>query len=340
MGTLSIVCAFAVAVAVSLAATPVCRALALRWHVLDVPSPRKVHARSTPLLGGVAVYLAFAIATLLFVRPVIPAQVALLLAGAAAFGLIGLADDLWNIGAAKLLVEAGVVVAVVWLGGVRVTLPWPGMGDLLAVLWILGVANALNCLDCVDGVAAGVAVIGGLSLAALALVLHREGVAVAAVATSGAALGFLRYNAAPARIFLGDAGSLMLGFVLAALGAALAAPRASTEWIAPLLVLSVPVFDFLFVHVRRYQRGTRGLAIVTSTGKDHLPHRLLDCGLSTRAAAAWIYRVSALTGASAVALVLWGPPAAAVPMIPMAVLGGFAGGRFAAAASRGGSDFG
>jgi UDP-GlcNAc:undecaprenyl-phosphate GlcNAc-1-phosphate transferase len=340
MSAVSLVYAFLVATAVALAATPLCQVLALRWRVLDFPAPRKVHARPTPLLGGVAVFLGFAIATLLFLRSVIPSEVVLLLAGAAAFGVIGLADDVWNIGAVKLLIEACVVTAIVWLGGIRVNLPWPGMGEILAVLWILGVSNAVNCLDCVDGVAAGVSAIGGLALAALALVVHREGVAVAAVAISGAALGFLRYNVAPARIFLGDAGSLMLGFVLAALAAALAAPRVSTEWLAPLLVLSVPVFDFLFVHLRRYQNGTRGLRIVTSTGKDHLPHRLLEHGLSTRGAASRIYRASALMGASAVALVLWGPPAAVVPILPLAVLAVFANGKMTAMVSRGGSHFG
>lgn len=317
--------AFAVALALALLLTPACGALAARLGVLDLPAPRKVHARPMPLLGGVAVYAAVAASTVLFLRPVIPIQAALLLAGAAAFGLIGLVDDLRDIGAVKLAAEAAVVVSIVWLGGVRVTLPWPGLGEGLAVLWILGVANAVNCLDCTDGVAAGVSAIAAAALAALALALHRGEVAIAAAAVAGGALGFLRFNFPPARIFLGDAGSLMLGFLLAALGAALAAPRLSTEWGAPLLVLGVPVADFLFVHVRRYRQGTRGFRIVTSTGTDHLPHRLLSSGLSTRETAVRIYRAVALGAASAVVLVVWGLPAAVVPMIPLIASAGARG---------------
>jgi UDP-GlcNAc:undecaprenyl-phosphate GlcNAc-1-phosphate transferase len=307
-----------VALVFSLALTPACRFLASRWGVLDLPAPRKVHASPTPLLGGVAVYLAFTAGTVLFLKPVIATQMILLLAGAAAFGLIGLVDDLRGLGASKLVVEAAVVTAIVWLGGFRVSLPWPGLGEVLAILWILGVSNAINCLDCADGVAGGIAVIGGLALAALALAAGRGGVAVAAVAIAGAALGFLRYNFPPARIFLGDAGSLMLGFILSALSAAIAAPRISAAWIAPLLVFSVPVLDFLLVHARRYQNGMPFVQIVTSTGKDHLPHRLLAAGLSSSEAAMRIYRTSVLVAASAVALVLWGPSAAAIPMIALA----------------------
>ncbi len=314
---MSLLYAGCVALGVALLATPACRLLASWSGVLDLPAPRKVHAQPTPLLGGVAVFAGFATATALFQRPVVPVQTLLLLSGAAAFGLIGLVDDLRDVGAVKLLAEAAVVTAIVWLGGFSVALPWPGAGQIIAVLWIVGVANAVNCLDCTDGVAAGVAVVAACALVALALAMNRWGVAVAAAATAGAALGFLRYNFPPARIFLGDAGSLMLGFILAALAAALAAPRISAGSVAPLAVLSVPVGDFLLVHARRYRQGLRSLGIVTSTGKDHLPHRLLHAGLSSREVAVRIYRASALSAASAVALLLWGLPAALVPAIPL-----------------------
>jgi len=286
--------------------------------VLDLPAPRKLHAQPTPLLGGLAVFAGIAAATMVFVRPVVPGQTALLLAGAAAFGLLGLADDLWDAGAWKLVAEAAVVAAIVWLGGFRINLPWPGSGEILAILWILGVANAVNCLDCADGVAPGISAIAGLALMVLAITLDRWGVAVAAAAVAGASLGFLRFNFPPARIFLGDAGSLMLGFLLAALSAALVAPKISTEWAAPLLILSIPVFDFLLVHVKRYQQGIRHpLQIITSTGKDHLPHRLLQAGLSTRATTVRVYALSVVAGVSAVSLALWGPIVAVVLTVPL-----------------------
>lgn len=273
-----------------------------------------------------AVFLAFAIATELALRPGRGDQVLLLLAGAAAFCLIGLVDDICDAGAWKLGVEAAVVLAIVAFGGVRVHLPWPYAGEVLAVLWILGVANAVNCLDCVDGVAAGTVVVNALFLIPLALFWGRPGVAVASAALAGAALGFLRYNFSPARVFLGDAGSLMLGFLAAALPATLIPSRVHhaplVTWIAPILLMGVPVGDFVFVHVRRYISGVRNpLRILTSTGKDHLTHRLLDAGLSARQVALWLYGAAALMGTSAVCLVVFGPMPAAVPVAVLATSG-------------------
>lgn len=297
---------------------------------MDFPSIRKLHTSPTPLLGGVAVYLAFAGATLIFLRPVIGGETALLLvAGAAVFSIIGLFDDLRNVGAWKLAVEAAVVVAVVWLGGFRVTLPWPYLGDILAILWIVGVANAVNCLDSADGVAAGTAVIGALALTLLAVLGQRWGIAIGTAAVAGAALGFLRYNFPPARIFLGDAGSLTLGFLLAAFGAALAIPTRGLpgELVAPALVGALPCYDFLFVHIRRYRNGIRNpLRLLTSSGKDHLPHRLLNTGLSPRQVALWIYGVSALLGGGAFVLILWGPLIAVVPLVASAWFVGWVAG--------------
>ncbi len=310
--------------------TPLFGWLARRWGVLDLPSARKLHTNPTPLLGGVAVFLAFAVATLIFLRPVIGAETALLLvAGATVFCIIGLFDDFRNVGVWKLAVEALVVWVIVWLGGFRVMLPWPYLGDILAILWIVGVANAVNCLDSSDGVATGTTVIGALALTLLAILHQRWGIAIGTSAVAGAALGFLRYNFPPARIFLGDAGSLTLGFLLAAFGAALAVPTRglSGEVVAPALVGLLPCYDFLFVHIRRYQNGIRNpLRLLTSSGKDHLPHRLLSVGLSPSQVALWIYGVSALLGGGAFVLILWDPLIAVVPLVASAWLVGWAAG--------------
>ncbi|HTD46535.1 MAG TPA: MraY family glycosyltransferase [bacterium] len=331
--------AFLSALALSLVLTPLCERLARRWGVLDLPSSRKVHTQPTPRLGGIAVFLAFAVTALLFLRPVIRDQMTLLLAGAVAFFLIGLVDDLRNAGPWKLAVEGGVVASIVLLGGFRVNLPWPHLGEILAILWIVGVANAMNCIDCTDGVAGGTATIGALALVPIALVAGRLGVAVGAASVAGAALGFLRYNYPPARIFLGDAGSLMVGFLLAALSATLAAPGASlARSVAPVLILGLPVCDFLFVHWKRYQNGVRNpIELLRYTGKDHLPHRLQQAGLSFRQIAWWVYSGAALLGLSAVVLVLWGPLTAAIVAAPLvaAALGGWGAG----AASQGRGDY-
>jgi UDP-GlcNAc:undecaprenyl-phosphate GlcNAc-1-phosphate transferase len=139
---------------------------------------------------------------------------------------------------------------------------------------------------------------------------------------AGATLGFLRYNFPPARIFLGDAGSLKLGFLLAALGATIAAPGTSpTTGLAVALILGLPCCDFLLVHWRRYHDGVKNpVQILTSTGKDHLPHRLLHSGFSLRQVALWTYGTSALLGAGAVLLVLWGSLTAVILVMLLAVI--------------------
>jgi len=307
----AVAAAFLFALALALALTPACGWLARRLGILDMPAPRKLHRLPVPLLGGVAVYFSFAAATLAFARPVNDLHTVLLLAGAAAFGLIGVLDDLLSLSVARLAAEAAVVAGIVWLGDFRAGLPWPYLGHLLAVGWIVGVANAFNCLDCADGTASGAATVGGLALAAVAALLERWAVATAAAAVAGASLGFLRYNFPPARIFLGDSGSLVLGFLLSALTAALAtSARSPWELLALALVLALPVYDFLLVHWRRYRAGVRNLLdIMASTGKDHLPHRLLAAGLSPRAAALRVYCASALLGVAAFSAVVWGPAA-------------------------------
>jgi hypothetical protein len=136
---------------------------------------------------------------------------------------------------------------------------------------------------------------------------------------------------------LGEAGSQRLGFLVAALPAALIPSREHhallVTWIAPVMLMGVPVGDFLFVHVRRYRNGVRHpLRLMTSTGKDHLPHRLLDTGLSTRHAALWLYGATGLMGASAVSLVLFGPVAAAIPIVVLVTTG--AAGWVAGASAR------
>ncbi len=320
-----VVPAFFLALLLAVVATPFCEWLAWRLGVLDLPSPRKLHQRPTPLLGGVGVYLSFAVATLAFARPVNDLHTVLLLGAAAAFALIGVVDDLRSLSVAKLAVEAAVVVVIVWLGDFRAGLPWPYLGHLLAVGWIVGVANAFNCLDCADGTASGAAAVSAAVLALFAALSERWAVAVAAAGLAGAALGFLRYNFPPARIFLGDSGSLVVGFLLGALAAALATSlRTPWQLVGLLMVLGLPVFDFLLVHWRRYRAGVRNpVSIMASTGKDHLPHRLLAAGCSPRSVALRVYSACALLGAGGLSVLLWGPGALAV-VGPLVAGGSFA----------------
>ncbi|MDR5708527.1 MAG: MraY family glycosyltransferase [Armatimonadota bacterium] len=306
--------AFLCALALALAVTPVAAWAARRLGILDMPAPRKLHRMPTPLLGGVAVYFAFSAATLLWARPVNDLHVVLLLGGAAAFALIGIVDDVRGVGAAKLAVETGVVVLIVWLGDFRLGLPWPYAGYLLAAGWIVGVANALNCLDCADGTASGTTAVSAAALALFAILEQRWAVATTAAALAGASLGFLHYNFPPARIFLGDSGSLMLGFLLAALSAAMAISLESTwELVALGVILALPAWDFLLVHWRRYRSGLRNpVQIMVSTGKDHLPHRLLSSGMRPGEVVLRVCGLSAVLGTTGIGMALWGVVGAAV----------------------------
>lgn len=308
----AVVLAFLTALALSLVATPACEWLARRLGILDQPAERKLHRTPTPLLGGVAVYVSFAVATLAFARPVVDFHVQLLLLGAAAFAWIGVLDDVHSLlSVIRLAVEGLVVSLIVWAGDLRAGLPWPYLGHLLAVVWVVGVANAVNCLDCADGTAAGAAAMSSLALAAFAALWGRWAVAAAAAALCGASLGFLRYNFPPARIFLGDSGSLVLGFLLGALAAATATSlRSAQEVVALGVILALPVLDFLLVHWRRYRGGIRSLlALMASTGKDHLPHRLLAAGFSPTGVALRVSGASAFLGVAGLSWALGGPPA-------------------------------
>jgi len=317
-----LILSFFTALVLSVALMPICSRIGHKFGILDHPSARKVHAFPIPRIGGVGVFLAIAASTVVFLRGAIPYDVMLLLGGAGAFGIIGLIDDVVAWGAGKFVFEAIVVIAIVWFGHFRVDLPLPYAGEVVAVLWIVGVANALNCLDCMDGVAAGAAAIGALAFIPLALFGHRWGVATEAAAVAGASLGFLRFNYPPARLFLGDSGSLMLGFLLAGLGAAIVAPQTSpVAWTVPATVLGIPTIDFLLVHWRRYRGGVRNpLRLMTSTGKDHFPHRLSAMGLPPRWVAVRVYVASALCGWCALVFVIFSPKNGLMLSIPVATI--------------------
>ncbi len=294
-----------VACVLGLGLTPLARAAAVRGRVVDAPDHRKVHERPTPLLGGLAVFAAIAGTVLGLSGAVSPVVLGVVFGGSLFLG-IGLADDLRDIGAAKLLVEFGVAWIVVETTGISFHVPWPAFGVLLTVFWIVGVSNAFNCLDCIDGVATGTALVAGAAFLVIAVLTHQRLEMLLAGSIVGAALGFLPYNFHPAKIFLGDAGSLMLGYFVAVLGVMVSPGILSVPALATkAVVLAIPIYDILLVHVMRYRRGTRGLReLLTSTGKDHLPHRLMNYGLSQPMAAAALVLASAVTGAAGIGLVL------------------------------------
>jgi UDP-GlcNAc:undecaprenyl-phosphate GlcNAc-1-phosphate transferase len=274
--------ALAIAAVLSFGLTPVVRHLSLRQGIVDLPGHRKIHSEPTALLGGLGVLAAVAGAFLLL-HGAGHTTFIVLLGGAAMLG-IGLADDAWDIGASKFVAELILASLVVAATGMTFRFPWPGMGAVLTVLWIVGVVNAFNCLDCADGASSGTGAVGALAFLALAVSSHRPAEALLAAAIAGALLGFLPYNLTPARIFLGDAGSLTLGYLLAMV-AVIHAPAtfAVPAVVSPALILAVPIYDIIRVHLLRFVKGERSIPrLLTSAGKDHLPHRLLARGFRPR----------------------------------------------------------
>jgi UDP-GlcNAc:undecaprenyl-phosphate GlcNAc-1-phosphate transferase len=293
--------------------------VATRHGILDQPAANKAHSSATPYLGGIAV------AAGLLVIGIIAAgaegQLAVILAGGIALGLLGFIDDRSTVKpGVKLLVEVGAGLAL-WGVGVR-----GGFGDIylldlfLTVGWVVAITNAVNLLDNMDGVASGVAAVSALSFFAVAAQQGEYLVGGFALAVAGACLGFLRHNFPPARIFLGDAGSLMLGFLLAAIGLKLdlVGPGPIVQAAIPILILAVPIFDTILVIVARL-RGGRSIFL---GGTDHSSHRLARIGLSAASVARTAYIAQAVYGG--LALVLLNSPSAQVRSAAI-LLAGFLG---------------
>ena len=276
------VAAFVVAGLVSLVLTPLAIRSALRLGVLDRPGEHKSHVTPTPYLGGVAIVLAvtLSIALAAVVRGEASATLSQLLgilAIALGMAAMGLLDDLRGLPVvlrfgAQLLAALGL-----WELGVRVGLTGEPLIDLpLTVVWTVGITNAMNLLDNMDGLSASTATIASLWFGAIALINGQFLVAALAFAVAGAAAGFLRDNRPPARIYMGDAGSLFLGVMLAALGMLLSLDRGMLVTAAvPVLILTVPVLDTALVSIARIRHGISPF----QGGRDHTSHRLVRIGL-------------------------------------------------------------
>lgn len=274
--------AFVVAALVSLVLTPLAIRAALRLGVLDHPGERKSHHTPTPYLGGVAIVLAvtLSIGLAAVTRGETSAtlrQLLGILGIALALALIGLLDDLRGLPVvARFGVQLLAALGLWWLG-VRVGLSGEPLIDLpLTILWTIGITNALNLLDNMDGLSASTATIASLWFGVIALVNGQFLVAALAFAVAGGAAGFLRDNRPPARIYMGDAGSLFLGVMLASLGMLLDLDRGVIVTAAvPVLILTVPVLDTALVTIARIRHGISPF----QGGRDHTSHRLVRIGL-------------------------------------------------------------
>jgi UDP-GlcNAc:undecaprenyl-phosphate GlcNAc-1-phosphate transferase len=291
---------FAGALILALSGTPLARRLAPRLGMVDQPNARKVHQRPMPRMGGAAIVLASLAAILIFQDRFEFQQLVGILLGGAFVSLLGTWDDRWGMRPIVKLVGQFFAAGILVSTGVLVLLfsePW--LNILVTMLWVVGITNSFNLLDNMDGLSSGVALIAATFFTLTASLSDQSYVAALSAAVLGASLGFLIYNFNPASIFMGDSGSLFLGFVLAAIGIKLRFPTNVTfvTWMVPVLVLGVPLFDTTLVILSRLRRGLNPL---TTPGKDHTSHRLVSAGFTTREAVMIHYLVGGVLGVLAI----------------------------------------
>lgn len=306
--------AFAAALIVSLAITPLVRRFALANGILDQPAERKIHAEPIARMGGLAIVASFMSVTLALVPS--SRQLSALLAGIAILAVVGIVDDVrglsagvkffWQVVAAGAALAGGIGITAITnpFGGPAIDLQWgrfavdllgfefhiAPIANAISILWMVGMVNVINFLDGLDGLACGVSAITALVMFILALNVNQPIVALLAIITAGSALGFLPYNFFPARIFMGDTGAYFLGLIIAMISIYSGGKLATA-----LLVVGFTIIDALWAVIRRLRRRTHPF----KADREHLHHLLLEAGLSQRAAVLLLYMMAILFGAVA-----------------------------------------
>ena len=309
---------FIIALIFAVVATPLSMKLGRRWGAIAYPGGRHVHKKPIPRLGGIAIYAAFWIAvvftrnwdTQLYTQ--LYTQVWGLFVGSTLIMFVGVWDDIreirpivklgWQIAAAIVLVYFGFSMNQLSLPIIGVDLNFESrgigwLGLLLAVFWIVGLVNTVNISDGLDGLAAGICFEAALLLFWSANRISQVPEAHLTLALAGAALGFLFFNFHPARVFMGDSGSMFLGYIIGGISImGLLKTATILGLVFPLIVLGMPLTDLTFAIIRRKLRGQS----IAEADRGHLHHRLLDAGLSQRQAVLLLYGMSACFGIAAV----------------------------------------
>lgn len=288
---------FLLSLALSALLTPLVTIIAVRAGYIVEPRQDRWHTKPIPMLGGIAIALSCLVPALFafgLSKTVLP-----LLIGAILIFFLGLADDLRGLSPQlKFLGQICITALLVSMGVVVEIIPYPVIAIPVTFLWIVGLTNSFNLLDNMDGLSAGVAAICALSLFSFSLGANDDPVALFAIILAGSCIGFLFYNFNPARIFMGDCGSMFLGFTLAAtalVGTWQHASGLAVILFVPLLIVGIPIFDTAYVTFMRKVKGQP----ISQGGKDHVSHRLVAMGLSERKAVLLLYCLSAIFGLAA-----------------------------------------
>jgi len=296
---------------ITFAATPIVKSFANRVGAIDVPKDgRRMHTQPIPRLGGLAIFLGFLLTVVVFAD--ISREVQGILLGSVVIVIVGVIDDIvplpalvkfvFQIIAALIAVFHGVVITIVSNPAIWSTSDYLVFGYFsipITVLWIVAITNSVNLIDGLDGLAAGVSAISSFTMMIIAIVVADINVAVIMAALAGSCIGFLPYNRNPAKIFMGDTGALLLGYVLATVSIiGLFKLYAVISFVIPFLVVGLPLFDTAFAFLRRILSGRNPM----SPDRGHFHHRLIDMGLSQKQAVAIAYAISGILGLCAVVI--------------------------------------
>ncbi|MCB0874394.1 MAG: undecaprenyl/decaprenyl-phosphate alpha-N-acetylglucosaminyl 1-phosphate transferase [Actinobacteria bacterium] len=295
-----------VAVGVAILVTPLAGRLARLIGAVDEPSGRRIHTTATPLLGGIGIMVGVLVPAVYYLPD--DAQSRGLLVGAVLLALIGVIDDWLGLEPVVKLVGQVAAAAVPASAGLtidHITLPVFGVHDLgtleypVTILWFVAIVNMINFIDGMDGLAAGVAGLAAVNFAIIAASLNRADAAILAASIAGACLGFLVFNFHPAKIFMGDTGSMFLGFLVAGVAInGVMKSAAAVALIAPLLVLAIPILDTSFVILKRIKHGRP----VYAADRSHFHHRFFTIGWGQRKTVLALYGWCLLMGGVAMSI--------------------------------------
>ncbi|MBQ1270959.1 MAG: undecaprenyl/decaprenyl-phosphate alpha-N-acetylglucosaminyl 1-phosphate transferase [Clostridia bacterium] len=298
--------AFATAVFVSFALTPIVKTFAYKIGAIDVPKDaRRMHKAPIPRVGGLAIYLGFLVSALIFGN--LDNSFKAILLGSVVLVLMGIVDDVMALPAKTKFVGQIAAAMIPIMTDVRISVltnPFSSepihLGWLsipVTIVWIVGMINAVNFIDGLDGLACGVSSIASLTVFTIALLVSEPYVAIVMAALAGACFGFLPYNMNPAKIFMGDTGSMFLGYILATMSiSGLFKLYAIISFIVPFMILGLPIFDTGFAIIRRLLKGQSPF----QADRGHIHHRLVDMGFDQKQSVAILYAVSVILGLSAV----------------------------------------
>ncbi len=297
---------FTIALLVAYFLTPHVRKIAVQAGAMDAPDARKVHTQPIPRMGGLAIYAGFVLAV--FGSLYVTHEIAGLLLGGTLILAVGIIDDLYQLPAKAKLFGQILAASVLVIFDIRIEWLTNPFGEMiyvdffsipLTIFWVVGLTNTLNLIDGLDGLAAGVSVIASITICLVAIQQAFPLVAIMTAALAGSALGFMRYNFNPATIFMGDTGSMFLGYMLAAISVLGTVKSAATiALFVPIVALGLPIMDTTFAIIRRYANGRP----IFKPDKGHLHHRLLAMGLTQKQAVLLMYVISGCLGLSAIAL--------------------------------------